>query len=114
MLELRKNPRYRTLAHARIPGVLEGEILLKDISITGCCLESTITAEIPINTQYEIEIMPEKISHIRNFYLIVERKWLRNDDYTTEMGFLIVASPKGKQFQRYVDYLAYRNSSIPV
>ena len=113
MLELRKNPRYSTLAHVRIPGVLEGENLLKDLSITGCCLESTAVAEIQPNTQYQIEIMPERISHIGNFTLIVERKWLRNDGYSTEVGFLIVASPKGKEFQRYVDYLAYRNSSIP-
>ena len=113
MLELRKNPRYKTLALARIPGVLEGENLLKDLSITGCCVESTVAAEIPPNTQFQIEIMPERVSHIGNFNLMVEQKWLRNDGYTTEMGFLIVASPKGKEFQRYVDYLAYRNSSVP-
>ena len=112
MLENRRSPRYRTLARAKISGILEGENLLKDISITGCCVESTVHAEIQTETQYQLEIEPEGASGIGNFQLEVERKWIRNDGYATEIGFGITASPKGKQFQRYVDYLAYRSSAI--
>jgi hypothetical protein len=110
MLEKRKNIRYPTLAHARIPGVLEGENLLNDLSITGCCVECTVYVDIPEGTQLQMEIKPEKAAQIGNFQLVVERKWLRSGGHSSEIGFSIVASPKGKQFQRYVDYLAYRSA----
>ena len=110
MLESRKNQRYRTLAHACIPGVMEGENLLKDLSITGCCVESTVVVDLKPDTLYYIEIDPEAVSRIGKFKLQVERKWIRNDGYSTEVGFNIIASPKGRQFQYYIDYLEYRSS----
>jgi hypothetical protein len=110
MPEFRKSPRYRTLAHACIPGIMEGDNLLKDLSITGCCVESTVVVDLQPNTEYFIEIRPEVVSRIDKFKLQVERKWIRNDGYSTEVGFNIIASPKGKQFEHYIDYLAYRSS----
>jgi hypothetical protein len=100
MPENRKTPRYRTLARARISGILEGENILKDLSITGCCVECTAKAEIQTDTQYQMEILPEGASGIGNFQLMVERKWTRTEGYATEIGFVITASPKGRQFQR--------------
>jgi hypothetical protein len=111
MLENRKNPRYRTLAKARISGILEGESILKNISITGCCVECTTDAKIQAEARYQLEIQPERVSGIDNFQLTVERRWIRNEGYTTEIGFAITASPKGKQFQHYIDYLEYRGSA---
>jgi hypothetical protein len=110
MLENRKNPRYRTLARARIPGLLEGENLLKDLSITGCCVECTVHTDIQPGSHYQLEIVPEAASRIGNFQLLVERMWLHSGGYSSDVGFRIVASPKGKQFQRYVDYLSYRST----
>jgi len=110
MLENRKAPRYKTLAHARIPNILEGNNPLKDLSITGCCVESNAYAEIKPETVYQMEIMPEHIARIDNFVLEVESKWVHPLDNSGEVGFSVIASPKGKQFQHYVDYLAYRSS----
>jgi hypothetical protein len=110
MLENRKNPRYRTLARARIPGILEGENLLKDLSITGCCVECTTIADVQPNTPYQLAIEPESAADIGSFDIAVETKWIRAGDYSSEVGFNIVASPKGRHFQRYVDYLSYRSS----
>jgi hypothetical protein len=110
MLDNRKNRRYRTLAHVRIPGILEGENLLKDLSITGCCVECTSCADIKPESQYQIEIFPESAAQIGNFELTVQSKWIRPGGYTVEVGFAIIASPRGKLFQRYVDYLGYRSS----
>jgi hypothetical protein len=83
MLENRKNPRYQSLAHARIPKVLEGENILKDISVAGCCIESTVIVDIQPDIQYQIEIIPEKGSHIGSFELTVERKCIRSVDYSS-------------------------------
>jgi hypothetical protein len=110
MVDNRKNRRYRTLAHVRIPGILEGENLLKDLSITGCCVECTSWADIKPETTYQIEIFPESASRIGNFELTVQSKWIRLGGYAGEVGFVITASPRGKLFQRYVDYLGYRSS----
>ena len=98
------------MSHVRIPKILEGETLLKDISVTGCCVECNIVPNIHIGTQYQLDVEPEGDSYIGNFRLLVESKWIRNDASSTEVGFFIVASPKGRQFQNYVDYLAYRSS----
>jgi len=105
----RKNPRFKTMAHVCISGVTEDECLLKDISITGCCVECAAAAYIQLNTRYQLEIKPEGIAHIGSFQIETESKWVRNSSNATEVGLSIVASPKGKQFQHYVDYLAYRH-----
>ncbi|MDR0624808.1 MAG: PilZ domain-containing protein [Treponema sp.] len=110
MLDNRKNLRYRTLAHARMPGVLDGENLLKDLSVTGCCVECTSCADIKPDNQYQIEILPESAANIGKFELTVQVKWVRFGEYASEVGFIITASPKGRLFQRYVDYLGYRAS----
>jgi hypothetical protein len=112
MLDNRRSHRYRTLAHVRIPGILEGENLLKDLSVTGCCVECTSWADINPDSQYQIEIFPESASHIGSFKLSVQSKWIRRGEYAGEVGFVITASPKGKLFQRYVDYLGYRSSLV--
>jgi hypothetical protein len=110
MLEKRKNPRYRTLARAIIPGILEGDNFLKDISITGGCVECTTVVDLPPGSQVQLEVEPESAARIGNFQLVIERKWTRAGGYSNEIGFRIVESPKGRQFQRYVDYLAYRSA----
>jgi hypothetical protein len=110
MLDNRKNQRHRTLAHARIPGVLEGECLVRDLSVTGCRVECTSLVEMNPEAQYQIEVIPENAAHVGRFELTVQSRWLRSGGYASEVGFAIVASPKGKLFQRYVDYLEYRSS----
>jgi hypothetical protein len=106
--ESRKNIRYRTLAKVRIHGILGEESLLKDLSVTGCCVECTSLADIQPNSQYKLEIIPEKAAKIGKFELEVEVKWLRSGADSGEVGFAITASPRGKLFQRYVDYLSWR------
>jgi hypothetical protein len=110
MQENRKNRRYQTFARVRIPGVLEGETLLKDLSVTGCCVECTAQSDIKPGVRYRMEILPENVSKIGKFEILVESRWVRGGSYSSEVGFNIVASPKGKLFQRYVDYLDWRHS----
>jgi hypothetical protein len=109
-IERRKDVRYQTIAKAKIEGMNEGETLLKDISITGCNVECTAYADIEPNTRYKLEIIPENAARIGIFDLTVESRWIRAGGYSCEIGFSIVESPKGKQFERYVDYLSWRYS----
>jgi len=110
MVEKRIATRYKTIAKARIDGNSGGETLLKDISITGCMVECTSYAGIENNKEYKLMILPESAAKIGEFELMVESKWIRNEAYSCEIGFCIIKSPKGKLFQRYVDYLAWRYS----
>jgi hypothetical protein len=106
----RKNKRFTTDARARISGAFEGEALLKDISVTGCCIECTSHAEIEPDAPYVIEIIPESASDIGRFEITVKSRWMRAEGYSYEIGFFVIASPKGRLFQRYVDYLDYRHT----
>ena len=110
MVEKRKFARYKTFAKAKIKGLSEGETLLKDLSVTGCLVECTSYAGIEINKQYKLEIIPESASKIGGFEFLVEAMWMRAEGYSSEIGFCIVQSPKGKLFERYVDYLSWRYS----
>lgn len=105
----RKNPRFPTQARVRIPERFDGEALLTDISITGCGIESTVLIDIKSGDQFPMEIICEAASKIGNFVIQVETKWIRMRSSACEAGFLITASPTGEQFQRYVDYLAFRS-----
>ncbi|MDR0636332.1 MAG: PilZ domain-containing protein [Treponema sp.] len=110
MSEQRKYARYKTIAQVRVPALFEGKSLLKDISVTGCCIECTMQVEVHPDTKYAIVIEPEAISQIGPFELMAEYRWNRSSSDAYIIGFFIVESPKGKQFQRYVDYLAYHSS----
>jgi len=108
MIEHRKNTRYLSFAKAKIEGVNAGESLLKDLSVTGCCVECTSYVELAPNVRYRLEIIPETTSKIGIFNLLVESKWIHSESYSCDIGFCIVESPKGKHFERYVDYLSWR------
>jgi len=95
-----------------MPGVFEGEGLLKNLSITGCCIECTTAVDIKGGAAYQLQIIPESLAGIGSFELTVESRWIRTEGYSCEIGFTISAFPKGKLFQRYVDYLSWRANSL--
>jgi hypothetical protein len=111
MLDKRKHIRYPTLARVRVSEIFDGEALLKDLSITGCCIEYTMVVDIKLNTQYKIQVIPDSAAGIDSFELQVESRWMRPGGYSCEIGFTIVTSPKGRDFLRYVDYLAWRSTT---
>jgi hypothetical protein len=104
----RKNARYPTLARALVPAVFDGEALLKDLSITGCCVEYTMFVDVRPDIPYTLKVIPDSAAKIAPFELQVESRWVRSGGYSCEIGFTISESPKGRDFQRYVDYLAWR------
>ena len=103
----RKNARYPGNGQVRIGGVFEGYALLKDISIAGCRIECTMYADIKPLQNYILEIIPEKVSQVGKFKITGEARWIREVGYSCEIGFFIVAFPKGKSFQRFVDYISW-------
>ncbi|MDR1025413.1 MAG: PilZ domain-containing protein [Treponema sp.] len=104
----RSYTRYRSFARVKFQGIIGGENLLKDISVTGCRVECTSLSDIQLDTPYVLEIIPEASARIGRFELEVKAVWLSPAGYSGDVGFSIIASPKGKLFQRYVDYLAWQ------
>jgi hypothetical protein len=106
----RRHARYRAAARVKFPDHVGEESLLKDISVTGCCVECTSLMNLKPNIHYTLEMIPESAAQIGKFSLEVKSVWIRPGNYSSDVGFSIVASPKGKLFQRYVDYLAWREA----
>jgi hypothetical protein len=111
LFENRRNIRYPSLARAVIPEIVDGEALLKDISITGCRVEYTVFVDVKPNVHYTVQILPDSAARIEPFELFVESRWVHAGGYSCEIGFAITASPKGRDFLRYVDYLAWRSTA---
>ena len=112
MFEKRKSTRYPTLARVLAPDIFEGEAVLKDLSITGCCVEYTMIVDVKPDTRYTLKVLPESTAKISSFELQVESRWVRAGGYSCEIGFTIVESPRGRDFQRYVDYLSWRTTAV--
>jgi hypothetical protein len=110
MAEKRKDSRFLTNAKALIKEFGKEEYQLKDLSVTGCRIEYPLDIEIILDRQFSIRIIPEKEAKINSFFITAEPRWIRVSSNSCEAGFLITESPKGKQFQNYVDYLSWRYS----
>jgi len=111
MFESRSTTRYSSLARAQIAGLAEGEALLMDLSVTGCRLEFSAAVAFDRSRRYRIQVLPESPAKIEEFILEAEPRWSRADYDYFDIGFAIVASPKGKALLRYIDYLAWRSET---
>ena len=128
--EKRKQKRYLSIAKVRLPETFAGqpampkergesssaksscgEALLKDISVTGCRIECTMHVDIEENSEHTITVCPEDNAGIGRFDLLVMCKWINSGSYTCNIGFSIKKSPGKKDFERYVDYLSWRQNT---
>jgi hypothetical protein len=107
--EHRSHARHRSFARVKFRGHVGEENLLKDISVTGCRVECSSLANMQLNTPYILEVIPESGAKIGHFELEAMTVWIHPAGYSGDVGFQITASPKGKLFQRYVDYLSWRD-----
>jgi uncharacterized protein YuzE len=106
MFNERNNIRYLTHGKARIEELAAGEALLNDLSHNGCCIEFVAAVDIKDMVIYQIEIIPEPESGIPAFTVQAEPRWIRPAPYSCAVGFQFSSTPKGKQVQKYMDFLA--------
>jgi len=112
MQERRKDLRSHSIGRAYVDCIPEGDIFLKNLSITGCCLECASNAEnIQLNEVYSITVNPEDEAKISKFFISAKCRWIHKTDSSCEIGFQITISPKGKDFQNYVDYLSCHSNT---
>lgn len=110
MDERRKSTRFESSAIVKIAEIGNEQFFLKDISVTGCRIKCPSGSVIAPNKQFTLQIMPEREANIDSFTISSEPKWIHVDRNACEIGFPIIESPKGKQFQYYLDYLSWRSS----
>jgi len=109
-LNLRQCSRFPAIAHALVSELIPAEAVLRDLSVTGCRLEFSAAVACGPGKKYRITVIPEARASVDTFDLDAEVRWSRSEYDAFEVGFSIVLSPKGKEFLRYVDYLAFRAS----
>jgi hypothetical protein len=111
MFESRNQIRFSSLAKTRVDGFVGGEALLKDISVTGCRLEFSSAVAFNMTEKYRLIVLPEREAQIEEFELEAQPRWSMVQEDCFDIGFSILSSPKGRTFQRYVDYLAWRTGT---
>jgi hypothetical protein len=97
-------PRYDSLALVRVNG-FEGQALLKNVSVTGFCMQSKTYANFTPGNKYTMQIFPEKSTGLRTIETEVEVRWIRSEVSKFEVGFLITQLAAGREMEKYVDYL---------
>jgi len=107
-IENRQSRRYASIARVKGSRLFPGEALLKDISITGCCIECATKVDVKMKTDYTLSIYPEKEAKIHSFDIVVECKWVHSGAPSCNIGFSVKQSPGKNDFLKYVDYLSWR------
>jgi hypothetical protein len=100
----REAPRYVTNGSILIAGY-EGEGLLKNISVTGCCLESVTYIAIVPDKVYQVTIVPAANIKLTPFTLNMIVTWTKSSEMSFETGFSIENDQKNTQMERYVELL---------
>ena len=104
-----RNPRFTSKGQVYISEVTNTDALLKNLSASGLCIESAGFMDVLPKSRYSIDIIPEKESHIDQFSLEIESRWVKAKLNASESGFVIVVPPgsAGKIFlEQYLKFLA--------
>ena len=100
----REEPRYSLKAGITIEG-FEGEGLMENISISGCCMESTTYAAILPDEVYNVTINPGPNDNIKPFTKKIKAAWTKCSEDIFQAGFLLEDKQSNIQFKQYVELL---------
>jgi len=104
-----RKERYQAKGQVYIAEVPNTAALLKNLSTTGLCIESTGFMEVIPKERYSVDIVPEKDSNINQFSLDIETRWVRTKMKSSESGFVILIPPGTSghaALEKYINYLA--------
>ena len=88
-----RNVRYQSKGQVYIAEVPNTDALLKNLSSSGLCIESSNLMDVLPKERYSIDIVPEKESNIDQFSLEIETRWVKTKMKSSESGFVIVIPP---------------------
>jgi len=108
-------PRFKTKGQVYISKVVNTEALLKNLSMSGLCIQSSDFMDILPKNRYSVDIVPEKGSNIDRFSLEIESRWVKTKMKSNESGFVIVVPPgtSGETLlERYLHFLASQPGAV--
>jgi hypothetical protein len=100
----REAPRFAANGGISIEG-FEGEGLLKNISFSGCCLESVTYAALVPNQAYKVRINPGADVNLNPFTLNLTVNWTRSSEMSFEAGFSLEPGQKDHYLEQYAGQL---------
>jgi hypothetical protein len=103
----REAPRFAANGGISIEG-FEGEGLLKNVSVSGCCLESVTYVAITPGKAYQTRIDPGADIDMEPFTLNLLVSWTRSSEMIFEAGFSLEANKKDPRLEHYREQLQAR------
>jgi hypothetical protein len=100
----REDPRFAANGGITIEG-FEGEGLLKNICISGCCMESVTYAALLPAEVYKVKIIPAADISLDPFSAALTASWTKSSEMSFEAGFSLEAGRKNPHLEKYVEYL---------
>ena len=107
---MRKNTRYTADAEVYVSPFPERRMLLKDISLNGCCIHADDFVEILPNTLFMIGVVPKDSVDVENFALSVKARWFRSRKDLFESGVEILAPEESLSLGRYIKFLVQKET----
>lgn len=104
-----RDTRFSSNGQVFISQVTNTDALLKNLSASGLCIETSGFVDILPKSRYSIDIIPEEDSNLDKFSLEIESRWVKAKMKSSESGFVIVVPPgtSGKTLlEQYLNYLA--------
>ncbi|MCR5724318.1 MAG: PilZ domain-containing protein [Treponema sp.] len=102
--ELRSQERYEDFGRIECPEICIVNGVLNDISINGCKVHFDAPITINLEDDYELHV---RLSHSAQAPLILmcHPQWVKSDNDTADVGFLIMRSPDTARLKQYVSLL---------
>ncbi len=102
--ELRSQERYEDFGRIECPEICIVNGVLNDISINGCKVHFDAPITINLEDDYELHV---RLSHSAQAPLILmcHPQWVKSDNDTADVGFLIMRSPDTARLKQYVGLL---------
>ena len=103
--QTRDTPRFTSGAGISIEG-FEGEGLLRNVCLTGCCMESVTYVAIKPDDIYQVRIIPGVTEKTEPFTMKLVVTWTKSSETLFEAGFHVEAGQTGNSpIKRYADSL---------
>ena len=105
VFQMRETPRFASGAGISIEG-FEGEGLVRNISMTGCCMESVTYVAIKPNDVYQVRIIPGANEKIEPFTMKLTVTWIKSCETLFEAGFHVEGGQAGSSpIKQYAERL---------
>ena len=111
VFQTRNTPRFASGAGISIEG-FEGEGLVRNVSMTGCCMESVTYVAVKPDDIYQVRIIPDADEKKEPFTAKLVVTWIKSSETLFEAGFHVEADQiESSPIRRYAE--ALRDRGVP-